>query len=312
MKNVLGILFVLSFVFMSAINGVFLATFLVKTDVFVTLFCVFSLIMILFNALVLIRDGMIFRFFSRKVWFYIFLSNFTTAFNWFSFFFAVKYIEPAISATLVNSVLPLATIGISLTLLRQRIRSAAELLPAIALFLAMLVTASVVFSGHSGRTVSVMNGNVIGVIMSLVCGVSIALNTVVAKKLNELNISPSTIMAYRFFLLILIAGLLVDPQVLQVDIQKYYPSLLLITLVGNLIPLFLLQLGIKKLNPVTVVFLNGLAPVFYFFVQNLTNNFNFSWASLCSILFSTGVIISGAYFSHKNNSMQTLKKIKSN
>jgi drug/metabolite transporter (DMT)-like permease len=298
-NNLFGIMLVMGFVLMSAINGVFLSTFLQSANIFSTLLCVFSLIAFLFNVYITIRHGMIWRNFSRKVWFYIGLSNLTTAANWFSFFFAVKYIEPAISATLVNSVLPLATIGISLALLGKRIRGLSEILPATALFIAMLITASVVFSGQSGRPAAELHSNVIGVIMSLVCGISIALNTVVAKKLNELDIAPSTIMAYRFFLLIFIAAILVDEQILRIDLEQSYLAMLVIAIVGNLIPLFSLQLGIKRLPPVTVVFLNGLAPMSYFLVQSMTNQFHFSWASLLSIIFSTCVILTGAYYSNR-------------
>ena len=299
MNIFIGVALVLFFVLLSAVSGVFLSIFLVKVDVFITLLCVFSLIALLFNAHTFWAHGQIFRRFSRQVWLYIGLSNLTTAGNWFGFFFAVKHIEPAISATLINSVLPLATIGIAIVVLRQRPRGPAELLSAGTLMCAMLLTAGVVFSGQSSRPAMEFNSTVVGVIMSLVCGISMALNTVVAKKLNTLGVSPSVIMAYRFFLLILIAAALVDGAELWTNLQQFLPEILFITIVCNLIPLFSLQLGIKRLNPVTVVFLNGLAPITYFLVQTMSGFYAFSLASLASILFATSVICMGAYYSNR-------------
>lgn len=302
MNNLIGVALVLFFVLMSAVSGVFLSTFLVKVDVFITLLCVFSLIALLFNAYIFWAHGPIYRRFSRQVWLYIGLSNLTTAGNWFGFFFAVKHIEPAISATLINSVLPLATIGIAIVVLGQRPRGPAELLSAVALMVAMLLTAGVVFSGQSSRPATEFNSSVIGMTMSLVCGISMALNTVVAKKLNTLDVTPSEIMAYRFFLLILIAAALVDSSELRANLQQFFPEILFITIACNLIPLFSLQLGIKRLSPATVVFLNGLAPITYFLVQVMSGLYAFSLASLASILFATSVICAGAYYSNRNPS----------
>lgn len=305
MSNLIGVALVLFFVLLSAVNGVFLSTFLVKVDVFVTLLCVFSLIAFLFNVYTLSAQGLACRRFSRKVWLYIGLSNLTTAGNWFGFFFAVKYIEPALSATLINSVLPLATIGIAAIVLGQRRREPAELLSAIALLVAMLMTAWVVLSGQSSRPAIEFDNYVIGVAMSLVCGISMALNTVVAKKLNTLDVSPSTIMALRFFLLIAIAAALVDGPVLRANLEQFYVEMLLIAIVGNLIPLFSLQHGIKRLSPVTVVFLNGLGPLTHFLVQILSGLYAFSLASFGSILFASSVIFVGAYYSSRNGAAGT-------
>ncbi|VTU34565.1 EamA-like transporter family protein [Variovorax sp. PBL-H6] len=300
MNNLIGVALVLFFVLLSAVNGVFLSAFLVNVDVYVTLLCVFTLIAVLFNAYTFWAHGRIYRRFSRQVWLYIGLSNLTTVGNWFGFFFAVKHLEPAISATLINSVLPLATIGIAIVLLGQRRREPAELLSAVALMAAMLITAGVVFSGQSSRPAVGFDSYVFGVAMSLVCGISMALNTVVAKKLNTLGVAPSTIMAYRFFLLILTAAVLVDGPVLRADLQQFYPEMLFIAILGNLIPLFSLQLGIKRLSPVTVVFLNGLGPITHFVVQIVSGLYAFSPASLASILFATMVICVGAYYSNRS------------
>lgn len=302
MNNLVGVVLVLFFVLMSAVSGVFLSIFLVKVNVFITLLCVFSLIALIFNVYLLSTRGAVYRQFTRRIWFYIALSNLTTVGNWFGFFFAVKYIEPAISATLINSVLPLITIGITVMMLGQRPRGPTELLSAVALMIAMVFTASVVFSGQSSRPAMELHNSVIGIVMSLVCGISMALNTVVAKKLNTLGITPTVIMAYRFFLLILIAAIVVDKSELRADLQQFFPQILFIAIACNLIPLFSLQLGIKRLSPVTVVFLNGLSPLTYFIVQVISGFYHFSPASLASILFATCIICLGAYYSNHNTS----------
>jgi drug/metabolite transporter (DMT)-like permease len=299
MREPLGIAFVLTFVLLSAVNGVYMSAFLVDVDVFVALFCVFSFIALCFNVYVLRHHGLLIVRLPAQVLVYLALSNVTTALNWFSFFFAVKYIEPAISATLINSVLPLTTMIISMVILNDRRKGPAEWGSAAALFVAMVLTALTVFSGNSGRPASGVSSYAIGVGMSLICGVSMALNTVVSKKLNQLEVKPSTIMAYRFFLLIALSLLLVDLPAFERDVARVYPQLLLIAVVGNMLPLFALQLGIQRLSPVTVVFLNGLGPMAHFAVQGFSSHLQFSWASLAAIAVSTCVILVGAWISHR-------------
>jgi drug/metabolite transporter (DMT)-like permease len=300
MTRAIGVLLVLFFVLLSALNGVYLSQFLVKVDVFAALFLIFLLIAAIFNVSLALQPGPHpMRRWNRETWRYVLFVNLTTAGNWFGFFFAVKHIEPAMSATLINSVLPLATIGIALLLLNKRRIDPYELGSALTLLVAMLAAAGVVFSGHSGRTVADPRYYLLGVGMSFLCGVSIALNTVVSKKLNILGVSPSAIMACRFFLLLAISLAVVDRSALATAVQDFYAELLLVAVVGNLIPLFALQYGIKLLNPVTVVFINGLGPLTHLVVQTVSGLYPLSLASLASIGFSTVAILLGAYFSNR-------------
>lgn len=300
MTRAIGMLLVLCFVLLSALNGVYLSQFLVKVDVFAALFLIFLLISAIFNVAVALQRGSHpMRGWNRETWLYLLFVNLTTAGNWFGFFFAVKYIEPAMSATLINSVMPLATIGVAVVVLGKRRTDAYELVSAFTLLVAMLGAATVVFSGNSGRTAADPQHELLGVAMSFLCGLSIALNTVVSKKLNTLGVSPSAIMAFRFVLLLLVSFAVVDRSNLVAVAREFHAEILVVALVGNLIPLFALQYGIKLLNPVTVVFLNGLGPLANLVVQTASGLYALSLASLASIGFSTIAILLGAYFSNR-------------
>jgi len=301
MNNFAGIFFVLLFVMLSAVNGVYMSAFLMKIDVFVILSCVFFLIALFFNIFTYITRDRANHGFARDVRLYLGLSNITTAANWISFYFAIKHIEPAISATLINSILPLVTIFIAGKMLDKNKINLGELLTSLALLTAMLVTIWVVFSGKSGRAALNSTSYLIGISMSLFCGISMALNTVVAKKLNSLKVSPSTIMSHRFYLLILIAILNVDHATFIGGVANHYQIIVLFTIIGNLIPLFSLQLGIKRLNPVTVSFINTLGPITHFLIQILSGLYAFSAQTLSAILVTTIVIFAGVFYSSRQN-----------
>lgn len=292
MSSLIGITCVLIYLTLAAGSAVFLSSFLLRTDTLVVLFAVFLIIAVFFNVLLLSRKGFSFRI-DRSAWRPLLFVNVMTAASWSSFFFAIQYIEPALSSSIVNAILPLTTIVVDTLLLKRRASGFAEVAMALALCGAMLFTAAVLFGGHSGGPAKDVLSYTIGFSMSVVCGISLSCTNVASKKLNMLGVSPSEIMAYRFTLLILLAGAFASKEVIVVDILAYWPQILMVAIVGNLVPIFALQVGIQRLKPVTVAFLIGLAPIIFFFMQGLNSDIQFSWPTLACTVVTTIIIIAG-------------------
>lgn len=242
------------------------------------------------------RGGLRFDWRNRRVQAALVGVNITTAASWFSFFFAVRSIEPALTSVIGNAVMPLTTLAFSALVLGSAPRSRAEIGAAAALLLCMLGTAWVVFSGRTGLLAS---APAVGFAASVLCGVSVALNTVVSKRLNVLGLSAVEILATRFFLLIVLAAALTDWGSFAPSLKLRYADLLLLAVAGNLVPLFCLQAGIARIRPVVTAFLVGLSPLVYLLFQAFTQRLAFSPASAACIGISTMVIIYGVLVSHR-------------
>ena len=122
-----GVLLIFSFNILSSVQAVYLSDMLQKVDVFTTLILTFSLVSLYFS----ITQMMSKRAFVETQWKDWIGVNITTAGSWFGFFIALKYIEPAISGALANSVGPLLTILITVLILRKEALSGSQLITAL-------------------------------------------------------------------------------------------------------------------------------------------------------------------------------------
>lgn len=291
-----GILLVLAYVTLSSANAVYLSGFLTGVDVFGTLLVVFVLIALVFWSICAARGGVGIPWRNRPVAFALLGVNLTTVGSWFSFFLAVRSMEPALTSVIGNAVMPLTALVFTALVLRVPPRSHKELLVAAALLLCMLGTGWTVFSG---RTALRDSAPVLGFAASVLCGVSVALNTVVSKRLNILGFDAAKILATRFFALIMLAATLTDWGSFFVTLQTRYLELFALAVIGNLVPLFCLQSGISRIRPVVTSFLIGLSPLAYLVFQVFTDRLSFAPASAVCVAVTTAVIIYGVLVSHR-------------
>ncbi|MGP4971768.1 hypothetical protein [Psychrobacter aquimaris] len=136
----------------------------------------------------------------------------------------------------------------------------------------------------------------IGIVASIICGISISFVTILSKNLNMSGISATQIMMYRFILLIGFCGFLASGETIFFTLKEFFLPLLFIALIGNVIPLFTLQLSIEKLEPIMVTLLLVLAPIFYLIIQLFDKSIPISpisWIaiSITVILVAIGTLI---------------------
>lgn len=291
-----GIVLVLAYVAISSANAVFLSSILSDGNIFAVLLCVFCLVTVFFWANLLAVGGFKSNWRERAVWRDLIWINFTTAGCWFSFFFAIKSIEPALTSVIGNAVMPLTTIVISVVMLRALPKSTGEVTAAAALLACMLATGWVVFYGRTGQEQS---APLAGFVASMLCGIFVSLNTVVSKRLNSRGVTAVEILSTRFFLLLVLAALFTNWDQFPGIVDQHYAHILLVAVLGNLVPLFCLQAGIARIRPVVTSFLIGLSPLVYLAFQGFSAQLRFSVESAACIALSTAVILYGVLVSHR-------------
>ena len=148
----------------------------------------------------------------------------------------------------------------------------------------------------------------LGVVMSFVCGISITLNTLASKSLNQKGVTPSQIMSKRFLLLILIAFLLCDKPVLVYTATTFYWEILMIAVIGNIIPLYCLQLGIKKSDTLIVSFSLVAAPIIYLVIQMFNSRLIFSKETLIGTSSAIVFVIIGIYLKQRRVAQELAQK----
>lgn len=238
---------------------------------------------------------------KRLSFIYILKLNGSSILAFMGFYYALKFIEPAIVSSLEMEVGPFFAIVFTALIAKEKI-SATRIqwiitLGTFASSLLLIVTA--VF-GLSGVKVTNNIDFIYGIIASVVCGLGAVLCTVYSKELSNGGWTSSSILAHRFY------GIMIISFIMTYDIMSTYfvaniDWILHVTIFGVTIPMFLLQKGIQYCEPFYVMISICFIPVFTFVFQLFDSRIGWSTPTLIGILmlFLFGVV---GVFSENANS----------
>ncbi|WP_326673350.1 DMT family transporter [Streptomyces sp. NBC_01257] len=213
--------------------------------------------------------------------------NITTAVTWLSTFYALEYLEPAI-VNVIGLALGPMIMTLAGPLLRQHSRvMGAEIVVSVAIgmLLAALMWAS--FSGRSGLGDLSTSDAVLGLLFSLTCAAGSAVNIIYMKRLSDAGCEPGLVLATRFFLMSLVAWILVAFED-GPDLTAALVPGAVVAVIGVGLPIFVLQIGIRHTEPITTSLLVCLSPLFAFALQLADGRLRFSLFTLGGVI---GVVV---------------------
>jgi drug/metabolite transporter (DMT)-like permease len=192
--------------------------------------------------------------------------NVTTAVTWLSMLFALRFLEPAVVNVVGLALGPLLTVLVSRRLRPGMAVLRAEVMASlgIGLMIGLLVWGS--FTGRSAVGDLSATETAVGVGLTLLCGLGSVANVIYSKRLSDAELTPQSILAVRFFLMLVVTWTIVAASAEPGLGAAFLPSAL-IAVVGVALPLYLLQVGIKHTEPITASILLTLSPLFAFFLQ---------------------------------------------
>lgn len=200
--------------------------------------------------------------------------NLASVLAFMGFYFALKYIEPAIVSSLEMGVGPLFVLAIAL---RTRAHiSRMQWWVAFGTLGACLLLIYAIFSGNSGVTEWRVE-NSFGMIASIFCGLGAVLCTIYSKQLSALGWSSSMILSKRFIAIILLS-FIATYDTLVLYFLENIAWIMIVTIIGVLIPMYLLQNGIQYCETFIVMMSLCFIPVFTFFFQLFDPRL--TWSSL--------------------------------
>lgn len=209
------------------------------------------------------------------------LLNIASAITFMGFYFALKYVEPAIVSSLEMGIAPLFIL--LLMLLQRKTISTQKWLISIGTLAACLLLIGAVLTGESGMSTSFSVEMLIGIIASIVCGIGAVFCSEYSKQLSDIGWSSSMILSKRYIAIIIISFIftydLLIPYLLDNIIW-----ILLVTVSGVLVPNYLLQKGIQYTNTFLVMMSLSFIPVFTFIFQLFDTRIHFSLATGAGVL----------------------------
>lgn len=206
--------------------------------------------------------------------------NLASVLAFMGFYFALKYIEPAIVSSLEMGLGPLFVLLLALGQ-KQRVTRGKWVI-AIGTLLACLLMIFSVFMGNSALD-HWDKYSVLGIVASVFCGLGAVLCTIYSKQLSEMGWTSSMILSKRFYGIILLS-VLSAYDVFFAYITENISWIVVMTLIGVLIPMYLLQKGIQYCDVFLVMMSLCFIPVFTFFFQLFDARLQWSNSTFIGVL----------------------------
>lgn len=223
------------------------------------------------------------------------LINLSTLINWFSAYFSLKFLAPTTASMVAVSVGPFI-----LSLSAQTQPRALGIFFAIA---ALLIAAAAVFNGadssiHSPKPTDALI--FIGAALSLTCGASIYTNTLISKKLSQMNQPPLKINTFKALLLLPASAFICFHNGLFAATTTKIIDILIFSFIFVFATQIALQRAINTLGAATITIGISLAPatsllVTLLVLKDKTNNLQI----LMTLLNSTLLVLFGLQYYQK-------------
>ncbi|GLR10919.1 EamA family transporter [Mixta theicola] len=256
----LGAILVLAFLVMANANAVVSGWLLQSVHPFTLLFWGFLITGLFFFARLSLQHGRSALKIPRASFASLITLNIASAISWIGYYYALKFIEPAIVSALMGCIGPLfivATSFITLRLLRAN-----QIVTSAGIIIGTVVLAWASISDRSAIQNVSYQDVLIGLSAAFIGGIGQVITTLSTKQLAKQNWNASQIMAHRFYLLTLVAACMaLNGPGLLVSSFGNVTAIALVSVFGILLPLWLLQKGIILSTPFTVSVLLSLGPL---------------------------------------------------
>lgn len=193
--------------------------------------------------------------------------NLTTAGAWITFFYSLRFLEPAVASAIITGLAPL------LIVLIYPLFSRTEKREYRLVFLLGIALCSIWLGWLSIQEGGAKNGYslrevVSGIGFAVACALFSLFSSIFSKKLSNHDCPPETIMAHRFYLTIAITFAFSSGVNELSDVMgPALPGVVLLAILGVIVPLWCLQYAIKVLTPVKVMVFMAVSPAFTFVFQ---------------------------------------------
>lgn len=234
----------------------------------------------------------------------IFWLNVTTMGSWIFLTYPLKFIEPAIVSTITFGVGPILCLLLAGTFYKRNNNPFLDYLVA----LGLLITIGCVMKlTLSGKTAVVDNATLLCKITALLCcvivGMSVVINSFQTKKLILNGLSPLDILVCRFYLLLLVSGLITFHHNHHAIIGFFNKDILFSSIIFVILPLYLIQIGQRELEPITVSVIMPFMPVLTFLFELSDKRLIVVSNTLYAILATLFFILLGTFLRYRNESM---------
>jgi len=277
----MGYMYVLFYCVFNAYSFVFISTLGDTHAQSLSIVTIFSLGLLLFNLLNIMKLGTLYKKLSRNL-FPVVGINITSAASWLACFYALRFIDPASMLCIAMAIIPLTTLFMSTPL-----RLYKNNLPIIFSIVVVIFSMAIIINQNILNLGSHSSGFYffIGVIISIVGGIFGGAIGIYSERLHKANFTVSEILAVRFYFLIIVAVAVAlfshSFNAMHWSDLKIYSFSAVIVII---LPLVIYQKAISHLGSMVVSVLIPFTPILAYFMQLMIRQYPFHLGVLLSIL----------------------------
>jgi drug/metabolite transporter (DMT)-like permease len=294
-----GLGFLLAWVLTGAATTVYLGNIVQGVDPMLLMVVTLGLTALFFNATQVSQLRAYADLMRRNVRDVLWL-NLLTVGGWVGYFASLYALEPAVAEALILGIGPLSTLAASRVISRDVPLFGSDIVSALGILGTTVYLSIAVLGGDTAMHVST-SAAIVGIVASIVSGVSSSVMMVISKRLHEGGFSATQVTGARFYLLVVIGTTYV--LIRQPDIAPLFDrtgAVLLVTAIGLVIPLYFLQKGVELAEPVTEALLSSMTPMIVFAMQHVDSRLGFSSSSLIGTVAVAAFVAWGSYRRYKN------------
>ncbi|WP_100399030.1 DMT family transporter [Bacillus sp. FJAT-44742] len=295
----IGTLFLIGSAVLTSINQVFYANQVQTISPFTFTFISFLITAVFFIVISKKKGGKVKKLDSQCKKNFIYL-NLSTALAFMSFFYALKYVEPAIVSAIEMGVGPMFALVLAKAATPKVKTLRLDSTVAWGTLAGSLLLVWATFTGRSGLNFVPSSEFIFGVAASLLCGFGAVLAADYSKKLSVKGWGSSYILAHRFYFII-VASLVLS--ILEGDLGAHLSNhllwIIIVSVLGVLLPLYMLQVGIKHCDTFFVMVSIAFVPIFTFVFQLLDPRIAWSNTTLIGILILTFFALLSVFLKNK-------------
>ncbi|MEQ2025908.1 hypothetical protein ABLB84_08990 [Xenorhabdus szentirmaii] len=299
MRQYLGYIAAYSWCFITAFSMLLTSEVSQRLSPFIVCFFTFSLTTVVFVSWNIRHIGVLWRRIREKCVIGPVLGlNASSFVSWGLLIYPLTYLQPTLVATLTLGINPIATAVIS-RLFQKQVLSVKLLGISLALFLIIVFLSIRAWYGEG----IIAGTPPLQIALSLMCcylsGIATSVNNILTKKIMVNGFGIVDVMCLRFYLTIILSGIIGFSTHKVVLNQDLALSILQTTLIFVIIPMVLIQLALKTLDPLRVAIVSPLMPVLVVLMQLYGNASILSQATISATMMTWLLVSVGTYWAMK-------------
>jgi drug/metabolite transporter (DMT)-like permease len=283
-EYLVGTLFLIGSALLSSVNQVYYAIYIQNLDPFAFTFVSFLLSAVIFNLIVMFsKQPIVFGERSNRK--NIISLNVSTAVAFLGFFYALKFVEPAIVSAIEIGVGPLITLLLGKFFNPKKKLRGINLIIGAGILLGSLLLFWASLTGRSGIEFNSIYDMSKGMFASIICGLGAVMAAIYSKRLSEAGWSSTKILAHRFYAIVPISAIFAFANgSLNTILLENWMWIMIVTITGVVLPLYMLQVGIRFCDPFFVMISITFIPAFTFIFQLFDPRIVWSNVTLCGVV----------------------------